>query len=283
MNQSHLKILILALQMLWSMDVVSALNPSREYKQLPEKFNMIYQAHSVPTADGANLQAWYFPAKVKTTKLILICHNGEGNMADYLQKIEAFGSLGYNIVTFDYRGFGKSSDFKIDNNYYIYPQFQDDVKAMIDFCRKQFVANFDIYGWGMGSGLALGIGWNRPEIKKIIADTPFLSMEDLEKRFSSWDTPMEVPLAGFDKKFEPIYALDLAPTVTKNVPKSILLIIGSNDILFKVSDMKALQAKQPKMVAKDIYTVPNPDRIDNFLVDKAAYSKVIDIFLRNPK
>ncbi|MBP6640912.1 MAG: alpha/beta hydrolase [Bacteroidia bacterium] len=257
-----------------------ALNPSREYKQLPDKYNMIYEEEDVTTSDGATLKAWYFPSTgPKTTQLILMCHNGEGNMADYLRKVDQFRTNGYNVVIFDYRGYGKSSDFAIDNNMYLYPHFQDDVKAMIDFCRGKYVQAFNIYGWGMGAGLAMGIGWNRLEIKKIIADTPFLSMEDLEKRFSSWDTPMEVPFAGYDKKFEPIYSLDVPPTVLKNGYKQVLLIIGSNDILFKVDDMKALQKKQPKMVAKDIYVVTNPDRLDNFIVDKAAYFKVVSDFM----
>lgn len=257
-----------------------ALNPSREYKQLPVKYNMVYEEHDVTTSDGATLKAWYFPAtETKTTQLMLMCHNGEGNMADYLRKVDQFRTNGYNVVIFDYRGYGKSSDFAIDNNMYLYPHFQDDVKAMIDFCRQKYVLAFNMYGWGMGAGLALGIGYNRPEIKKIIADTPFLSMEDLEKRFSTWDTPMEVPFAGYDKKFEPIYSLDAEPVVLKNGYKNVLLIIGSNDILFKVDDMKALQKKQPKVVAKDIYVVTNPDRIDNFTVDKAAYFKVISTFM----
>lgn len=260
-----------------------SLNPSREYKQLPEKYNMVYEEENVTTADGATLKAWYFPAaEVKTTQLILICHNGEGNMADYLIKVNQFRANGYNVVVFDYRGFGKSSDFAIDNNMYMYPQFQDDVKAMIVFCRQKYVQAFNIYGFGMGAGLSLGIGWNRNEIKKIIADTPFLSMEDLEKRFSSWDTPMEVPFAGYDKKFEPIYSLDAAPVVLKNGYKQVLLIIGSNDILFKVDDMKTLQKKQPKLVAKDIFVVTNPKRIDNFLVNKDTYFKVVSDFLKLP-
>jgi pimeloyl-ACP methyl ester carboxylesterase len=276
-------LLTLTLTMVLGASAAMALNPSREYKQLPDKYGMTYEEEDVPTADGATLKAWYFPAtETKTTQLMLMCHNGEGNMADYLRKVDQFRTKGYNVVIFDYRGYGKSSDFEIDNNMFIYPQFQDDVKAMIDFCRGKYVQAFNIYGWGMGAGLGLGIGWNRNEIKKIIADTPFLSMEDLEKRFSTWDTPMEVPFAGYDKKFEPLYALDVAPTVLKNGYKQVLLIIGSNDILFKVDDMKTLQKKQPKVVAKDIYVVTNPDRIDNFLVDKAAYFKVMLDFLQAP-
>lgn len=257
-----------------------ALNPSRTYKQLPSKYNMEYVEHKVQTADGATLTAWYFPANKKTTQLVLISHNGEGNMADYLRRVDQFTSIGFNVVTYDYRGFGTSSEFEIDNNMYIYPHFQDDYKAMIDFCRQQFVQSFHAYGWGIGAGLSMGIGYNRKEIKKIIADTPFLSMEDLENRFSSWDEPMEVPFAGYDKKYEPIYSLDGDPTLIKGNVKEILLMIGSNDILFKVSDMEGLQKKQKKIV-KDIYVVENPDRKDNFRIDKSAYFGQITNFLND--
>jgi hypothetical protein len=38
----------------------------------------------------------------------------------------------------------------------------------------------------------------------IIADTPFLSMEDLETRFESWDEPMEVPFTAAADGFGPV-------------------------------------------------------------------------------
>jgi pimeloyl-ACP methyl ester carboxylesterase len=252
-----------------------ALNPSRIYKQLPEKYNMKYEATTTTTVDGATLKIWYFPANVTTTKLVLISHNGEGNMADYLRKVDQFTSVGYNVVTYDYRGYGESSEFTIDNNMFIYPHFQDDFKAMIEYCRKQHVATFNLYGFGIGGGLSLGIGYNRPEVNKIIADTPFLSMEDLEKKFSSWDTPMEVPFAGYDKKYEPLYSLDLEPQLKM---KGILLIIGDSDKLMTVADMKTLQAKRKKLIT-EVYVIANPDNIDNFLVDKSAYFGKMTEFL----
>lgn len=259
---------------------VFALNPSRTYKQKPDKYNMEYKEVKVKTNDGeAELTVWDFPAKAKTTKLVLICHNGEGNMGDYLRRVDQFRS-DYNVVIFDYRGFGESSEFEIDNNMYIYPHFQDDVETMIDYCRKTHVSQFNMYGWGIGAGLSLGIGYHRQEILKIIADTPFLSMEDLEERFEDWDEPMEVPFAGYEKKKEPIYALDQAPSKTL---KGIQLIIGTNDVLFKVSDMEKLKGKQKNYFDKKegIYVVENPDQKDNFKVDKSAYFGVIKTFLSN--
>ncbi|PKN57066.1 MAG: hypothetical protein CVU56_12815 [Deltaproteobacteria bacterium HGW-Deltaproteobacteria-14] len=247
-----------------------ALNPSRTYKQRPDKFNMKYTEVKVPTDDGqATLNVWDFPAKTKTTRLVLIAHSGEGNMADYLRRVDALTAT-FNVVAFDYRGFGESSEFEIDKNMYLYPHFQDDMATMIDYCRKQHVAQFSVYGWGIGAGLALGVGYGRPEVVRIVADTPFFSMEDLERRFSSWDEPMEVPFAGYDKRYEPISSLDTAPG--KHLQR-IGLIIGSADRLYKLADMQALQKKQKgKLVDKDIYVVENPDRLDNFQVDKAAYT-----------
>jgi pimeloyl-ACP methyl ester carboxylesterase len=197
-------------------------------------------------------------------------------MADYLRRVDQFTNIGYNVVIFDYRGYGESSEFEIDNNMYIYPHFTDDLESMIDYVRKNHVAHFDIYGWGIGAGLSFGIGYNRIEIKKIIADTPFLSMEDLEERFSSWDEPMEVPFAGYEKRFEPIYAVE-NPPVSNRAGKEIFLVIGSNDILFNEKDMDVLKRKCTLELG--IYVVENPDRKDNFRVDKAAYMKKVSAFL----
>jgi pimeloyl-ACP methyl ester carboxylesterase len=260
---------------------LNALNPSRTYKQRPEKFNMEYSETKVKTNDGsAELNVWDFPCKSrKTTELMLIAHNGEGNMGDYLRRVDQLTSE-FNVVIFDYRGFGESSEFEIDNNMFIYPHFQDDMETMFDYCRKQYVATFHVYGWGMGAGLALGIGFQRPETKSIIADSPFLSMEDLESRFEDWDEPMEVPFAGYLKSNEPMYSVENAPG--KNLQK-VKLIIGSNDILYNVADMKDLYSKSKKLIDKEIYVVENPDRKDNFKADKAGYFKVINDFLNTIK
>jgi pimeloyl-ACP methyl ester carboxylesterase len=260
-------------------DDAMALNPSRTYKQRPEKFNMEYKEAKVKTKDGsATLNVWNFPAKTKTSKLVLIAHSGEGNMADYLRRVSALTDT-HNVVIFDYRGFGESSEFEIDTNMYIYPHFQADMESMFDYCRQTHVSNFDVYGWGIGGGLAAGVGYSRPETVRIIADTPFLSMEDLETRFSSWDQPMEVPFAGFETRFEPNTAFFNAPGGNL---KKVGIIVGSNDKLYQVDDMKGLAAKSKKLVDKNIYVVENPDRKDNFLVDQAAYMAQVKKWLIEP-
>jgi len=234
---SLLVVLAFAIQPAWALD------PSRTYKQRPARYDMDYETHHVRTNDGnAELLVWSFKANAATSDLVLIAHNGEGNMADYLRRIDQFTHSGYNVVIFDYRGYGESSQFAIDAEMYIYPHFQNDMETMIDFCRRSGAATFDLYGWGIGAGLALGIGYSRPEIRKIVADTPFLSMEDLESRFQDQDEPRQVPFAGCERRHEPVHA-SAEGTRGPNL-ESVLLILGSHDELFRAEDMETLRSTQ---------------------------------------
>ncbi|MEZ4851355.1 MAG: hypothetical protein R3B93_22620 [Bacteroidia bacterium] len=74
----------------------------------------------------------------------------------------------------------------------------------------------------------------------------------------------------------------MSPYIPDTTPgrslKGILLIMGSNDILYSPDDMKRLASKQEKLFAP-LYVVENPDRKDNFMVDKAAYFSKIKAFM----
>ena len=198
-------------------------------------------------------------------------------MADNLRQADVLIAAGYNVMMYDYRGFGTSSPFEIDPNMYIYPHFQDDVNAMIDFCRTTCAQHFSLYGWGIGAGLSLGIGYDRPEVERIIADTPFQSMEDMEERFSALDEPMEVPFAGYERKYEPIKTLDAEPSKSL---KGILLIVGNNDPLFKISDMEELRKKR-KTLIRSVVVINNPDRLNNFMADRQSYASEMISFLKS--
>src|SRR5205085_6215734 len=110
-----------------------SLNPSREYKVKPEKYGMVYKEEKVTTKDAASLNAWFFETAKKTTNWVVISASGDGNMADNIEICGQFLSAGWNVCMYDYRGYGASSDFPIDPDTYIYPQFLNDLNAMCDY------------------------------------------------------------------------------------------------------------------------------------------------------
>ncbi len=259
-----------------SLSLGYSLNPTRDYKEYPDKYNIKFEEKKAKTKDGFNLNVWVLPATVKTSKTVLFAHNGEGNMADYIQRLSYFLSLGVNVIAFDYRGFGKSDDFKIDNNMYIYPEFIDDMNAMIDFCRNTYVGSLYVYGFGVGAGLAIGVSWHRPEVTKIIADTPFMTLEGLEKKFSALGNGMIVPLAGYEKKYEPFYTID---NPKGKILTQLLIIIADKDWLMTVDEMNKFKKKNTKTTT-EIFIIKGLDGKDNFTPDKTRYFSKITPFIK---
>jgi pimeloyl-ACP methyl ester carboxylesterase len=251
-----------------------ALEPKAEYTATPA---LPHEAATIQTNDGATLQAWWFPNPKATTRTVVFVSDGTGNMGDDLRRVETFLGLGYNVATFDYRGFGTSSAFAIDPGMYLYPHFQDDVSAAIGWASQRSGGPVDVHGWGIGAGLGLGIGWNRADVAGILADGPFQSMEALEKVFATYDTPPEVPFAGYDRRNEPLYSFDVAATTAPKAGKRVFLVTSDTDPVCRPEDLAVLKRKRPKNVL-DVVVITNPGKVEAYAVDPAAYAAMAKRF-----
>jgi hypothetical protein len=254
---------------------VIALNPSREYKVTPDKFGMKYKEEKIATSDDLVLNAWFFETTKKTSNWVVISHSGDGNMADNIEITNSFLSAGFNVCMYDYRGYGTSSEFKIDPDLFIYPQFITDLNSVLDYLRKsRAITKFDLYGLGIGAGLSIGVGANRTETKKIIADGPWTGLEPMKKKYKErLNRNVNMPF-GFDKNFEPMYAME-KPKVQL---RGLMIIISAQDPLITPMDMKMIKG------ITETYTVKNsPSNDQNFATDKNLYFERVARFLGSEK
>ena len=250
---------------------VYALNPSKEYKTKPEKYGMTYKEEKVPTKDGATLNAWFFDSPKKTSNWMIISGSGDGNMADNIEIAGQFLSAGWNVAMYDYRGYGASSEFAIDPDTYIYPQFLNDLNAMLDYLRKsRAITKFDLYGQNIGAGISLGVGANRTETRKIIADGPWTGLEIMKKKMKEKKGKDVIIPFGFDKNYEPMYACDR----TRVTLKGVMLIVSPQDEMLNPNDMKSL-----KCVSQTYVVNASPGNAENFNTDKNAYFERVNKFL----
>jgi pimeloyl-ACP methyl ester carboxylesterase len=267
------KIIILSVFILFA-GYVLALNPSREYKVLPDKFGMKYKEELIPTSDGAKINTWYFECPKKVNNNIIISGSGDGNMADNLELINSFLSAGYNVLAYDYRGYGKSSDFTIEPDVYIYPQFITDLTTVMDHLKKlRASSKFDLYGINIGAGLSLGVGANRLETRRIIADGPWISLEAMKTKIKTVQGKDIVLPFGFDKNYEPVYGLETPKTKIQNI----LIFVSPKDELISPADLKPLlSAKGVKSVIEIFQVKKSPSNSQNFSTDKNAYFEKIN-------
>ncbi|NLJ07885.1 MAG: alpha/beta hydrolase [Sphingobacteriales bacterium] len=256
---------------------VFALNPVREYPVTPADYGMDYNNIRVKTSDNMMLQVWFFKATDKLSrKVIILSDDGDGNMADLIEYASNFLSLGYNVVTYDYRGYGKSDDFPINNNFFMYSQFQKDLEGVLDWVKRDYpsLKTIHLFGLGIGGGLSIGIGCNRAEISRIIADSPYSTFELTEKRYMDvYGQKVMMPL-GYDKTFlEPYYAMSEKGSGLQGI----LLICGADDKIFTPTDMKELYKLKKSITS--IYTVAGATSKTTYTTSKQAYFAEIKKFL----
>jgi alpha-beta hydrolase superfamily lysophospholipase len=59
-------------------------------------------------------------------------------MSHWVHQARILSEAGYRVITFDYRGFGKSTDFAINPDYLYYNEFAQDLKAIMNFARRTY-------------------------------------------------------------------------------------------------------------------------------------------------
>ena len=196
---------------------------------------------------------------------IIFAHGMGGNHAIWYKQISVF-SRSYQVITFDHRGFGNSTDpLTTGRN-----AFVSDLKALVDHLRLEKVA---LVGQSMGGGTCVGFtcaypervsvlviadslhGIEEPEIVKQIMDEARSKTKDLDqiervlgRRFREEDPSAEIlyrqinsfnatdqrNLAG---QYEKLYTPEELDKT--NVP--ILLIAGTEDILFPIDAIREVK------------------------------------------
>ncbi len=77
------------------------------------------------TEDNYKLNSWIYEANPEKNKnkVIILSYPDAGNMSYFVYYAAILANAGYTVVTFNYRGFGKSDDFEIQQDYLYYTEF----------------------------------------------------------------------------------------------------------------------------------------------------------------
>jgi pimeloyl-ACP methyl ester carboxylesterase len=171
---------------------VFALKPQKEYSVRPENYALIYKDLNVITDDGLKIKTWFFPAQDSIRKdewhkaaknpvkkeyktkydfprpTIIICDGDAGNMMYLIQFAKELVAYGYNVVTFDWRGFGESDLWETNEDFLVYPEYLLDYKAVISEVIKQDEVDKDrigLFGFSTGAYLSFATFYKQSEIK----------------------------------------------------------------------------------------------------------------------
>lgn len=137
------KILSFTLLFVFLQAILSAINPSTEYKFTPKDIKLDFDEYKIGTADGECLNLWHLKsrAKIKRNVCVLIVGSDSGNMGYNLPYVSSLLSDGFDVVTFDYRGFGSSSSFKHNSKRLFHKEYIEDFTSAISWIKRDLKPN----------------------------------------------------------------------------------------------------------------------------------------------
>jgi fermentation-respiration switch protein FrsA (DUF1100 family) len=190
----------------------------------------------IETPDGEKLFGWYLRA-MKPIASAVFCHGNTGNLTTVASVMPHMLDAGYNVLLFDYRGFGRSTGHPSLNGV-----VDDGVTAskFHDAIRPKDLRSI-LYGYSLGGGVAAQVLRRHP-FDGLILQSTFTSLPDLTRAL--WP---RIPLHMFAGDF-----FNTMRVVRKlNVP--LLVLHGTADEVVPCAMAHALYDACP--TAKAIYTV----------------------------
>ena len=168
--------------------------------------------------------------------VVFFLHGNSGNMRDCLVDLDAFREANFDVVAFDYRGYGKSSGHIESED-----QLRRDVRMVWDAFAKEYEGKrIVIAGQSLGTALAAGLGaqlcadGRAPDLTLLVS--PYSSMRALGDELYPW-----VP--GRVLRY-PLRTMDHAT----QLKSPLMLFHGDKDELIGIHHSQALATAVPEAV-----------------------------------
>jgi len=214
-----------------------AINPMREYKMKPDKFDIEYQEEKILSSNGAILNTWIMKSEAENKKnyTFIIVGSDAGNMGFSLAYALYLLKNGYDVITFDYRGFGESSDFehKPDNLYHT--EYIEDFHSVISWVKKEIAPEkIGILAFSMGTLIAT-TGFEKSKYDLLVAEAFIKSPRKIVQRIKktkgkkinlpkstkprlSYLNKINVPMLLFSSKEDEITTLKDSRKIASKMP-----------------------------------------------------------------
>jgi hypothetical protein len=228
------------------------LKPEVGYRWTPNWWGLLFNEYKIMTSDNFELNTWFYPAQEELSKdstqyylnaktatrpyeidttarhpTIVICNGDAGNMSYLLSYAKGFSTKGYNVLTFDWRGFGESQTFPVDTNYMVHNEFLLDYDAVIDFVKTLPTVDttkIGAFGFSTGAFLTYATAYKRNEIKAIVVRGLFTDYKNIVQHLTTIkpNDTYGLPSNGDIDFYSP-------RKTWENFDKPIFLIVGEED------------------------------------------------------
>jgi fermentation-respiration switch protein FrsA (DUF1100 family) len=161
-----------------------AAHPQRErLPHTPAHRGLAYQDVTFTTGDGIRLKGWFIPSHYSRAAVIL-GHGFSRSRQELLDVAAMLNRNCYNVLLFDWRAHGESGGVQTTFGY----EEVQDLAAALDYLSARPEVDperIGVLGKSMGAVIVIRGAAALPQIKAVVADSPFPSLQDsIEVSFS---------------------------------------------------------------------------------------------------
>lgn len=148
--------------------------PSQTLVATPADIGLPFKPLTFASSDGLELSGWFVPAE-EASGVILFCHGNAGNISHRLESIALFHRLGYGVLIFDYRGYGRSEGRPDEEGTYL-----DAAAAWRYLLEEEGIdpSRIVLFGRSLGGAIAARLA-SRERPGAVILESTFTSVPDL--------------------------------------------------------------------------------------------------------
>lgn len=150
----------------------------------------------IRTHDGFMVTGWYASPRDRHQPTLVLFHGNAGTVANRAHKARAFMDAGFGVLLAGYRGYGGNAGSPSEEGLYA------DARAAIGWLISRGVPEGQIivYGESLGTGVAVQIGTEHPNLVAVVLEAPYTRMPDLMHIFIVPGLAEMVMLDRFDNR-----------------------------------------------------------------------------------
>jgi fermentation-respiration switch protein FrsA (DUF1100 family) len=231
--------------------------PSRSMAETPAAAGLAFRDLAIATEDEERLHGWWIAARGPAIGHILLCHGNAGNVGDRVVHAGLLSAAGFDVLLFDYRGYGHSSGRPTEDGTY-----RDARAARSALLRQPEVDEALVLylGESLGGAVALALALQSPP-RGLILQSAFTSVRDMGRLHYPFIPRALVP--------------DAYPSVRyiRKLQAPLLVLHGERDDIVPLANGQALFETAPE--PKRMHVFSGLGHNDLVPLAGAAYAEVI--------
>ncbi len=241
--------------------------PTKTAPDLPSTYKQPFEDITFASEDGTKLHGWFLtlPEGEKPKGTIVFNHGNSGSVGYHLHFVLWMVKAGYQVLVYDYRGFGKSEGIITRKG------IVEDVRGAINYVKTRKDVDpqrLISFGHSLGGAKSLAALGQKmiPGVRGVISFAGFASYQDMARRFAG---ETGVKLVNDD-----LSARDL---IEKISPVPVLIVHGTKDLVVPFSQGEKLfeKAKEPKT----FYKVPEGSHTRALFMNDEEYRKKVLVWM----